>query len=89
MKLAPNEIPGLGRKRQPEPDHHGDMLKAIMALTEELAKQRETVVNVTPDIRVNVPSLKVELPEPKPTEWVFTVERDSRGLIQTIKATNG
>ena len=35
---------------------------------------------------VNKPAPTAEAPVAKPTEWTFTVKRDSRGLIETITA---
>jgi hypothetical protein len=86
MKLDPHEIPGLAPARQgkdAEARRHAELLQAILEVGAELSRRRPPVVNVSPEIEVNVP------PEPAPREWVFTVERDRQGFIQRIKATHG
>lgn len=60
-------------------------------LLEDLLEKFDELIEVHQQVKVNVPAgappiVNVEAP-PRPRAWIFRVQRDSEGFIETVTAT--
>lgn len=84
VKLVKDEIP----------DPNRSVAAAILEAAQRTDASNKALIEAVkhimvqaPQVQVAAPQVKVQLPaNQKPTKWVFTVQRDGQGFIETITA---